>query len=482
MALPVRTSIDRQITAVEQELELNQLFRYRPYPKQFQFHSAGGDAGIKDRLLIAGNQLGKTLSASRETAMHLTGLYPAWWPGCKFRRPTSGWAASLTSQGTRDTVQRLLLGPPGRFGTGAIPKKSIIDVKKATHGVADAVETITVRHEPTGGVSRLTLKTYDQGRERWQGDTLNFVWFDEEPPMDIFVEGSTRTNATGGITYMTFTPLLGMSDVVRMFIADKKPGTHVTTMTIEDALHFTPAERAAVIARYPAHERDARARGIPLLGSGRIFPFEDELLAEPPLQIPVFWPRIVGTDFGYGHPTAAVWIAWDRDSDVAHIYDCYRRKEATPVVHSSVIRSRGVWIPCAWPHDGENRDGRGSGETLAQQYRDLGCNMLKAKATHAPARGQKEGDGGNSLEAGLTMMFDRIQLGKLKVAKHLTDWWEEFRMYHRKDGLVVKEMDDLMSATRVALMMLRFAKTREAPREARVPGFRPLDSGMGALG
>lgn len=38
--------------------------------------------------------------------------------------------------------------------------------------------------------------------------------------MDIYMEGLTRTNATGGGVFMTFTPLLGMSEVVMMFLQD----------------------------------------------------------------------------------------------------------------------------------------------------------------------------------------------------------------------------------------------------------------------
>ena len=472
----------RQLREIDKQLSYLQLATYKPYPKQLEFHSAGADPGVRERLLIAGNQLGKTWSASFEVAMHATGLYPRWWPGVRFLKPTTGWAASVTSQGTRDTVQRTLLGAPGNWGTGSIPKASIIDVKKATHGVADSVEVITVRHSPTDGVSRIVLKTYDQGRERWMGDTLNWIWFDEECDEDIYTEGLTRTNATGGIAFMTFTPLKGMSDVVKRFLVKKAEGTHVTTMTIDDAGHYTPEQRERIVEAYPPHERDARAKGIPFLGSGRIFPFEDELIAEPALQIPDFWPRICGMDFGYGHPTAAVWMAHDRDADIVHIYDCYRRKEATPVVHAAAIVARGKHIPVAWPHDGDNRDSRGSGITLAQQYRELGANMLKTRATHAPSKGQKEGDGGVSLEAGLMEMFDRFQTGRLKVAKHLNDFFEEFHMYHRKDGLVVKEGDDVLSAARIGLMMLRKAEVKQRPREILAPRFQSTVSGMGMLG
>ena len=65
---------------------------------------------------------------------------------------------------------------------------------------------------------------------------------------------------------------------------------------------------------------------------------------------------------------------------------------------------------------------------------------------------------GEGVEAGLFMMLERMQTGRLKVFRHLTDWLEEFRLYHRDAGKVVKLRDDLISATRYALMCLRFAK------------------------
>lgn len=466
---------------VEDQLSRNKLADYRPYAKQISFHTAGADDGVRERLLMAGNQLGKTLAGSFEAAMHLTGRYPDWWDGAVFPLATSGWAASVTAQGTRDSVQRLLMGKPGEWGTGAIPAECIVDVKRASGGVPDLLDSVVIKHT-SGKNSRLTLKTYDQGRERWQAETLNFVWFDEEPPQDIYVEGLTRTNATQGISWLTFTPLLGMSDVVKRFLIDKVPGTHVTTMTIEDAEHYTPEQRAAIIRSYPAHEREARAKGIPMLGSGRIFPVPEEMLRELPVTIPPHWPRICGLDFGWDHPTAAVWMAWDRDTDTVHVYDAYRVKEATPVIHGATIKAKGAWIPVAWPHDGLQHD-KGSGDALAEQYRKLGVNMLKDKATHAPAPGEKEGSGGNGVEAGLMHMLDRMQTGRLKVAKHLHDWWEEFRLYHREDGKVVKEGDDLMSATRYGLMMLRHAKVNSEPdRAPRTRSYQVHDSATGLLG
>jgi phage terminase large subunit-like protein len=472
-------------TEVRAKLAQNKLADYQPYPKQAEFHAGGGDLSIRERLLIAGNQLGKTWSAGFEHSMHLTGRYPDWWKGAVFDAPTIGWAASETGQGTRDTVQRILLGQVNEWGTGAIPRDAILDIKRATHGVADAVETILVRHGGGGdvqaGQSRLTIKTYDQGRARWQGETLDFVWLDEEPPEDIYFEALTRTNARQGIVTLTFTPLKGMSGVVRRYLLEKPAGTIVTTMTIEDALHYTPEQRLAIAATYPAHEREARINGTPMLGSGRIFPISEETIKEPAIAIPSHWPRINGLDFGWDHPTAAVWLAWDRDTDTVHLYGTYRVKEATPVVHAAAIKSKGDWIPVAWPHDGLQHD-KGSGEALREQYAKLGVNMLPDKATHPPAKGEPEGSGGNGVEAGVLEMLDRMQTGRLKVAAHLNDWWEEFRLYHREDGKIVKENDDLMSATRYGIMMLRHAKVQTIKQRAKLPGFRPTVHGTGVLG
>jgi phage terminase large subunit-like protein len=95
------------------------------------------------------------------------------------------------------------------------------------------LDTIKVNHV-SGGVSVIGLKTYPSGREKFQGETLDFAWLDEECPSDIYTETLTRTNVGAKPVWLTFTPLLGMSEVVRRFLNDKSPDRHVTTMTIDD--------------------------------------------------------------------------------------------------------------------------------------------------------------------------------------------------------------------------------------------------------
>lgn len=221
----------------------------------------------------------------------------------------------------------------------------------------------------------------------------------------------------------------------------------VTRMTIDDAEHISAQKRAEIVASYPPHEREARTKGIPALGSGRVYPVTEESITVEPFQVPDWWPHIAGLDFGWDHPTAAVNLAWDKDNDVLYLTHAYRRKEATPLEHSVALRPWGK-MPWAWPQDGLQRDKR-SGQTLKSDYEGYGLEML---AVHAQFE-----DKGNGVEAGIMMMLERMQTGRFKVFAHLEDWWSEFRMYHRKDGLIVKEREDLMDATRYAMMMRRFA-------------------------
>lgn len=219
--------------------------------------------------------------------------------------------------------------------------------------------------------------------------------------------------------------------------------------TWSDVPHLTEEQKNALWDAIPEHQRDARTKGIPILGSGRVFTFAEEKITCEPFDVPRTFARINGVDFGIDHPFAATRNAWDRDNDIWYVIGTYREKDATPPIHVAALRPWGTWIPTAWPHDGVNRD-KGSGEALAEQYRKHGLNMLHERATH--------GEGGIGVEAGISEMIERMQTGRLKVFRGLSDWFEEYRLYHRKDGLIVKLIDDLISATRYALMMRRFAK------------------------
>ena len=207
----------KRATELERRFNRTRLSRYRPYPKQAEFHAAG--ATHRERLFMAGNRVGKTQCGAAEMAFHLTGLYPDWWAGKRFAKAVRAWAAGVTNESTRDVVQEKLIGPPSQreaWGTGFIPGQLMLQPSMA-RGAADSIDTVSVKHA-SGGTSMLQFKSYERGREKFQGVGREVVWLDEECKADIYFECLTRTNETGGIVYMTFTPLQGWSEVVELFM------------------------------------------------------------------------------------------------------------------------------------------------------------------------------------------------------------------------------------------------------------------------
>ena len=231
---------------------------------------------------------------------------------------------------------------------------------------------------------------------------------------------------------------------------------HATKATIDDVGHYTSERRHEMVKCYPEHERDARLRGEPALGSGLVYPVSDDMLACEAFALPAHFYRINGLDFGWDHPFAAVSLAWDKDADVIYVTAIYRAREQTPVTHAAAIRPWGEWIPCAWPHDGLQHD-KGSGRKLSALYAEQGLSMLAEHATHE--------EGGYGLEAGVIELLERMQTGRFKVFRHLDDWFAEKRLYHRENGIIIKERDDILSATRVGVMMRRFAIVQPGKRD-----------------
>jgi phage terminase large subunit-like protein len=404
----------------------------------------------RERLFMAANRSGKSATGAFEAACHLTGIYPAWWEGHRFARPVKMWAAGMTSLETRDVLQTKLCGEPGmdaKWGTGMVPK-DLLREKAMARGVSFALDTFHVKHR-SGGLSICRFKSYEQGREKFQGETLDFVWFDEEPPANIYSEGLTRLTSNGRVM-ITFTPLLGDSELVLRFTQEEHPDRGLIGMTLNEAEHFTAEEIKQREEACLPYERDARIRGVPMRGEGRVFTVSEDQIAEDPLTyIPPYWLKIWGIDPGIAHPFGAVLIIWDRDNDVLHVHHAFRMKDALPIHHVQGMKTVGAAVPVAWPHDASIRD-MGSGEPLARQYGSHGMQML-------PKHSQWE-DGSNSTYAGVLEMHERMKTGRLKVARQLVDWFDEFRMYHYKNAQIVKERDDILSATRIAIMSKRFAR------------------------
>ena len=455
---------------LRQRERFNRIDSYDPYPYQQKFHETGSEAN--QRLLMAATRIGKSYCGSMELSYHLTGLYPEWWKGRVYHQPIVAWAGGVSNETTRDIVQYELLGSPDdpeAFGSGTVPRSYIIKTERKP-GVPNAKSVALIRHV-SGGNSSLFFKANEMGVEKWQGRSVDCIWLDEEPSRDSYSQAVTRTMDRRGMVYMTFTPEQGMTETVASFMNNLQQGQSLINATWDDASekvmsqlgqkgHLNEEVMQQILSSYSPHEREMRRYGRPSIGSGLIFPINEENLMTDPVHIEDHWPRIAAIDFGWDHPTAVVWCAIDRDEDIFYVYDCYRMSKASPSVHAQTIRGRPHFIPIAYPHDGNRRDSMGN-PGLADQYRNLGCNLMLDHFTNPPALGENKG--GNSIEEGLMAMIQVMEDGKFKVFSTLPDWFEEFRMYHRKGGKVVALRDDLMSATRYAFQSQRFAVSGKDP-------------------
>jgi phage terminase large subunit-like protein len=468
-----RTELEQAVEIareIRQRERFNKIDFYDPYPYQLAFHETGAECN--QRLLMAANRIGKSYCGAAEVAYHLTGLYPKWWNGRRYTQPITAWCGGVSNETTRDIVQAELLGSPDdpeAFGSGAVPKKTIVKTERKP-GVPNAKSVALVRHV-SGGNSSLFFKAYEMGVEKWQGRSVDCVWLDEEPSRELYSQAVTRTLDRRGMVYMTFTPENGMTETVASFMNRIQPGQSLTNATWDDASerimsmkgvpgHLSEAVMTQILSAYSPHEREMRRYGRPSIGSGLVFPVSEEDIMIDPIRIEDHWPRIAAIDFGWDHPTAMVWCAVDNESETFYIYDCYRASKASPTVHAQNIRMRPHFIPIAYPHDGNRRDSMGN-PGLADQYRNLGCNFMLEHFTNPPALGSNKGS--NSIEEGLMAMLQSIEAKRFKVFNTLGDWFEEFRMYHRKDGKVVPLRDDLLSATRYAFQSQRFAVAGEDP-------------------
>jgi len=437
-----------EISELEQVLKdrhtFNKFKYFNPYPYQHAFFKLGADKLY--RLLMAANQVGKTLGAGYEVTCHLTGLYPADWEGRRFDEPTKWWAGSESAELTKEGPQRILCGDPADaevFGSGMIPLE-LIRGKTNKPNTPDGFQTIRVSHV-SGGTSLLTFKSYDQGRTKWQSETLHGVWLDEEPPLEIYTEAMTRIVKMGGIGMLTFTPLKGMSDVVAQFIEPAEgadtSAQGIVSATWDDAPHLTEEAKTALYAALPPHEREARSKGVPALGSGRIYPYTEDGsqgIVIDDMYIPAHWPRMYALDVGWNR-TAAGWFAWDRESDVVYMYSEHYQGEQEVTLHAKAIKARGAWMPGVIDPHANDRSQR-DGERIMALYIDEGLELTKAD---------------NAVEAGILRVWLRMATGRFKVFRSCVNTLNEGRLYRRDlKGKIVKKNDHLMDVIRYGMAEL----------------------------
>lgn len=440
------------------------------YPRHMAFFELG--AKYKTRAFIAANRVGKTLGGGGyETVLHLTGDYPAWWKGHRFTKPVDWWAAGDTKETVRDIIQAKVLGPPSALGTGLIPAEALGKIRYRQNGNG-AVDTVEVLHKPTGRHSLLGFKSYDQGRESFQGTEKDGIWLDEESSESIRSECALRLMTTGGLLLETFTPLKGLTPTVMKYMEGGQasdsgiiegPDRAVVMAGWDDVPHLGAEEKARMLAESEPHLREARSKGIPSLGSGAIYPVDESDILVDDFVLPMYWPRAYALDVGW-KKTAAIWGAIDRDTDVLYLYAEHYRGKAEPVIHAAAIKSKGEWIPGVIDPASAGAS-QADGKQVLKLYKAEGLTLTPAE---------------NAVEAGISDVWQRLSTGRLKVFKSLQNWRSEYRMYRRdENGKIVKANDHLMDSTRYLVRSgVKVAKTSQ-PKEPTAKPWRPTVPGMG---
>lgn len=426
------------------------------YVKHMQFIAAG--ATVSERLFVSANRSGKTETGSYETTTHAMGEYPSWWPGKRFKGPIEGWIANTNWDTVRDINQTSLLGPADReesWGTGMIPYHKILDIDKNPH-VKNGVMLIKIRYRDSKSeCSVLQFKNYEQGRQSFQGTSKHWIWADEECPRDVYEEMLLRTMTCDGQIALTYTPIMGMTGLTKDFLENRHPGRVFIMAGWDDAPHLTADAKQKMALSIEPNLRDARMKGLPSMGLGLVFPISEDLVKVPDFEIPDHYVRCGGFDTGWKF-TAGVWLARNNDTGVTYLYDCYKASEEKPPVHAEALKSRGAWIPFAGDCAAVSTV---DGEKMLEIYQGLGVIVS------LPDKRSKN--------ANIQAVWLMLSTGKLKIFASCVQWFEEFRLYHRKsskegndeDGKIVKTDDHLMDATQYGVVSgLPMARVKPIPR------------------
>lgn len=438
-------------------------------PKHELFFDAG--AKYHERIFMASNRSGKSVSGAFETACHLTGDYPSWWTGRRFDTPINAWACGSTARSTRDTVQKELIGPVGAWGTGMIPEDRLGKYWSLA-GVPQGLDMIEVKHR-SGGWSTVGFKNYEQDVKAFYGTAMHVIWMDEEVPSLIYNECLLRTMTTNGVVFVTFTPLAGLTPFVVRFCragdflggakrilaldgldkdkdsAEEARLANITTAKAviqagwDDVPWLEADTKRRMLEDTPPNLRDSRSKGIPAMGSGNVYPIPLEEIVVEPFEIPSHFRRLYALDVGWNR-TAVLWGAEDPNTGTLYLYDEHYMGEMPPAVHAQAVKNRGSWIyGCIDPAS----RGRSQidGQSLMSVYKQMGLKLFPAN---------------NEVEGGINNVWNMLSVGKIKVFKPLVNFQKEYMLYRRDEkGKVIKEEDHLMDCLRYLVNNFRRART-----------------------
>ena len=450
--------------AVAEDMQFNQLKYFRPFEHQTKFFTTGASPR---RGILAANRIGKTVSTCYETAMHLTGLYPDWWPGKKFAKPVTAFVAGEGWEQVARVLQDELIGTKDikireQIGTGAIPKHCIVTDTMRCDGAN--VIGVEIRHT-SGANSYLLFGNYTQEVRNLQGFKLDFVVFDEQPPDDIFSELVTRTATTQGQVLCSFTPLKGLNGLVSKFWYEEEGYEHVR-VAWEDVPEYDPwgepfllAETRRQLERdYLPHEREARIAGIPVMGQGAVFQIRT-------------WPtyktgdydfknmnhieRIIAMDLGLVRDKTVIsYMFWNPRTQEAWLHSQLVVKgteEANPLNYiNHLLRPEVFGVPIILPSDA-NTQGRYtmSSLSLRQLFTEYELNVHPQPVMNPP---DAEGKINNHKSFGVNTMRQMFELGTLQVNENCVEFLRECKNYFVDEKGRFSDPDDCIDSARYALL------------------------------
>ena len=452
--------------AVSDDMRYNQLKYFRPFDHQLEFFSTGQS---DRRGILAANRIGKTVSTCYETAMHLTGLYPDWWPADarRFDHPVTAMVAGEGWGQVALVLQNELLGTADikitdNLGTGAIPRSCIVTDTQRNDG-ANCLG-VEIRHV-SGSNSYLLFANYTQEVRQMQGFKLNLAVFDEQPPDDFFSEIVTRTATTQGQVLCSFTPLKGLNGLVSKFW-HHEPGYSHIRVAWDDVPEYDPwsepfllhSTREQLQRDYLPHEREARIAGIPVQGRGAVFQIrnwptyrtgEYDFRARPGLE------RVLALDLGLiNDKTVISYMFWDPREQEAWLHSqivVQGSEEANPVNWiNHLMRPEVFGCPIVLPSDATTQ-GRYTMSSLSirQLFEQYELNVQERPVMNPP---DSEGRVTNHKSFGVNVMRQMLELGTLHVNENCQPFLQEARNYYVDQHGRFSDPDDCIDSCRYAIM------------------------------
>ncbi len=339
----------RRILEIEAEqrrrAEENPLAHYNAgrvkHKKQIAFHRCKK----RNRWVFGGNRSGKTECGAVECVYMARGVHPY----RKNRRDVFGWVVSLSQQVQRDVAQKKILH---YLAPEWIEDVTMLSGKKGSpSGIIDQIRVRNV----FGGISVIGFKSCDQGREKFQGASLDFVWFDEEPPRDVYEECRMRVLDRAGDIFGTMTPLKGLTFVYEEIYMNRRSDPEVWYEFMEWADNPYLDRRAAEQMARSMDEKSLASRrfGKFAVGEGLVYPeFDERVHVIPPFSVPADWQDTISIDPGLHNPLSAHWYCADYDGNVYVVAEHYA---AGKDIDYHAQRIREISAAIGWHTDGKGR-------------------------------------------------------------------------------------------------------------------------------